>query len=160
MDKHLQSHSPAQLSTDKYPSYSLFGNFISSAPPVVPYLVDAPMPGCVSCNWSLGGAFTFYTSALRTATQVQTWRHPGSHLPSLISPKYTRWNRRPSADFLVTVVITHLYFINQVWKGALGGLRKKQATSKWLVQIILLINKRNRKKKPDATLHQNRNACT
>lgn len=77
MDEHLQSHSPAQLPTDKCHSLSFFGNLNFQAPPVIPYLVDAPMPDCLSFNLSLGGAFTFYTSALWTATKVpKTWRHP------------------------------------------------------------------------------------
>lgn len=85
MDKHLQSHSPAQLCTKKYHSFfPLFGNFILG-----------------STHYSLFGwwfelkfkpgrsrTFTFYTSALWTTTHVPiAWQLPGltSHVIAQIT---------------------------------------------------------------------------
>lgn len=54
MDKHLQSHSPAQLSEIKFHSFSIFGNLTDQALSGISHLVDAPMPDHLSFNFSLG----------------------------------------------------------------------------------------------------------
>lgn len=74
MDKHLQSHSPAQLSENKFHSFSVFGNFIYQTLSGIPYLVDAPTPNNLSCN------FIHLHSTLQLSGQQQKCLKHGSIL--------------------------------------------------------------------------------
>lgn len=56
MDKHLQSHSPAHLSTKKYHTFFLIWQFYFLGSTLFSYLVDFPISDCFDLNLGLGGA--------------------------------------------------------------------------------------------------------
>lgn len=72
MDKHLQSHSPAQLSTKRYHSLFLFWQFYFLSSTVCPIFGRRSHVRLFDFKFKSEGShtFTFYSSALWTAIQV------------------------------------------------------------------------------------------
>lgn len=74
MDKHLQSHSPAHLST-KYHTFFLIWQFYFLGSTFFSYLVDLPISDCLNLNSGLGGAKHLHSTLKPSRRQPKFLKH-------------------------------------------------------------------------------------